>query len=180
MPTSPRPAVRRVQPIEYADVGELTVAGYRADGLLEQEPQVGPSIDHHYTPRLRDTATRDAEAEVWVAVDGDQILGTVTWCPPGSPWREIATRSDQGEFRMLAVPPAHRGAGVAKALVAACLERARADRMREILLSSQPQMVAAQRLYRSFGFSRAPEFDHRPIPSVQLWAFRLDFPAISG
>ncbi len=26
-----------------------------------------------------------------VAAEGDELLGTATWCPPGSPDRELAT-----------------------------------------------------------------------------------------
>lgn len=160
--------VRRARPAEHEAVGELTVAAYRADELLE-------GAHDHYAPRLRDAAGRDDDAEVWVAVDrsGD-VLGTVTWCPPGSPWREVAARRDQGEFRMLAVAPAGRRRGVARALVEACVARARTEGMREILLSSLPDMTAAHGLYRSLGFVRAPEHDHSPLPAVRLWAFRLD------
>ena len=46
--------------------------------------------------------------------------------------------------------------------------------MREVLLSSLPQMTAAHALYREFGFVRAPELDHSPKPRVDLWGFVLD------
>lgn len=163
-------SVRRADPDEYEAVGELTVAAYRADGLLRG---ADGSADH-YAPVLRDTATRDAQAEVWVAVDDhDALLGTVTWCPPGSPYREIAHSPDEAEFRMLAVPPALRRRGAARALVLACISRARAEGMRAVLLSSLPQMTAAHGLYRDLGFLRAPDLDHHPIPLVDLWAFQL-------
>lgn len=168
-PVGGRMQVRRVEPAEFAAVGELALDAYRADGLVTD------SDEDNYPRRLRDTAARDAEAEVLVAVgDSGQVLGTVTWCPPGSTWRELATRADQAEFRMLAVPPSGRGRGVAGALVDACLARARAEGMGEMLLSSKPEMRAAHALYLARGFVRAPEYDHRPVPSVQLWAFRLE------
>ncbi|MEZ5090848.1 MAG: GNAT family N-acetyltransferase, partial [Micropruina sp.] len=117
--------VRRVRPEEYAAVGELTVAAYLHDGLLNADN----GSAGHYTSLLRDTAARDGQAEVWVAVDDrDHLLGTVTWCPPGSPWREVAHRDDQAEFRMLAVPPANRRRGAARALAEACVNRALAER----------------------------------------------------
>ncbi len=163
--------VRRVRPAEYDDVGRLTVAAYRADGLLA-------GAEDAYEERLRDIATRDSGAEVWVAVDGtDQPVGTVTWCPPGSPWREVATRHDQAEFRMLAVLPTGRRRGVGRTLVSACLRRARDEGAREVFLSSLPVMTGAHRLYRELGFVRAPELDHCPAPTVQLWVFRLRLPA---
>jgi ribosomal protein S18 acetylase RimI-like enzyme len=74
---------------------------------------------------------------------------------------------------MLSVAAAGRRRGVGRALVTACLEHARAERMREVLLSSLPQMTSAHALYREFGFVRAPELDHSPKPHVHLWAFRL-------
>ena len=96
--------IRRVRPEEYADVGAVTVAAY--------EPFLTDAEDH-YREQLADVAGRDREAEVWVAVpdDGDAILGNVTVCPAGSPWREIA-EDGEGEFRMLAVAPEAQGQGV--------------------------------------------------------------------
>jgi ribosomal protein S18 acetylase RimI-like enzyme len=74
---------------------------------------------------------------------------------------------------MLSVAAAGRRRGVGRALVKACLDRARAAGMREVLLSSLPMMTAAHALYRECGFVRAPELDHSPKPDVHLWAFRL-------
>jgi GNAT superfamily N-acetyltransferase len=80
------------------------------------------------TPRSWPTyGIAPAAAEVWVAELAGRLVGTVTWCPPGSQYREIASRDDQAEFRMLAVDPTVRRQGVARALVDACLARARAD-----------------------------------------------------
>ena len=74
---------------------------------------------------------------------------------------------------MLAVAPAGRGHGVGRALVEACLERARTAGMTEVVMSSLPEMTTAHRLYGTFGFTRAPELDFTPAPQVDLWAFRL-------
>ena len=90
--------VRRVQPAEYRAAGRVDEDGYLADGLLHREDG---EIDRDYERLLLDVGTRDREAEVLVAVDDLNVIGTVTWCPPESPWRELATRPDQGEFRML-------------------------------------------------------------------------------
>ena len=110
---------------------------------------------------------------MWVAADDTRLIGTVTFCPPGSDYRELAERPDQGEFRMLAVAPAARGRGVARALVERCLERSRELGQTEMVLCSADSMTSAHRLYASFGFARAPELDWRPGPHVVLWGFRL-------
>ena len=169
---SPDFVVRPARPNEYDEVGRICAAGYHADDLL----RLGDgTIDRYYEARLLDAARRAQESEVLVAVrDGGRIAGTVTWCPPGSPWRDLARRPEQAEFRMLSVAADERGHGVGQALVQACLDRARAAGMTEVLLASLPSMSGAQRLYRRFGFERAPELDFEPTPQVWLWGFRLN------
>jgi ribosomal protein S18 acetylase RimI-like enzyme len=162
--------IRFAEPSEYAEAGRVTAEAYRIDDLLRRADGL---IDTAYEAELTDAARRAREAELLVTVEDGQVLGTVTWCPPTSPWRELATEQDQAEFRMLSVAAAGRRRGVGRALVTACLDRARAEGMREVLLSSLPQMTAAHTLYREFGFMRAPELDHSPKPHVHLWAFRL-------
>jgi GNAT superfamily N-acetyltransferase len=166
--------VRLAQAEEYAAVGAITAAGYRADGLLDSA--VHP-VESTYEIQLLDAARRAREAELWVAVedaDGkDELLGTVTWCTIGSPWRQLAQHDDQAEFRMLAVAPGGRRRGIGRRLVEACLQRARQDGMRELVIWSHPLMIGAHALYLAMGFDRAYDLDGSPAPGVHLWGFRL-------
>ncbi|MET1060027.1 MAG: GNAT family N-acetyltransferase [Nocardioides sp.] len=159
--------VRPALPSEYGAVTEITVAAYVDGGYIPPEAD--------YVAELGDTGTRAAGAEVWVATDGeDRVLGSVTWCPAGSTWREIA-RDDEGEFRMLAVAADARGRGVGDALVRACLETARAAGLGGVAISTMDKMTDAHRLYQRLGFSRAPEADWSPVDGVFLLAFRIRF-----
>lgn len=81
--------VRIALPGEYAEAGRVTSEGYHADDLLRRRDGL---IDNDYEERLTDAGRRAREAQLLVAVDNGQVLGTVTWCPPTSPWRELATR----------------------------------------------------------------------------------------
>lgn len=158
--------IRLARPEELPVVGEVTVAAY-APFLL------GP--DDPYAARLRDTAARAGQAELWVAVRDDghgpaEVLGSVTTCPPGSPWREIA-RPDEGEFRMLSVAPGAQGQGVGAALVEHVLAHYRRAGARAVVLSSLVEMAAAHRLYARHGFTRLPDRDWSPVPDVHLIAF---------
>lgn len=167
--------VRRAQVEEYAAAGEVAASGYDADDLLTLPDG---TLDDYYRARLLDAETRAREAELIVAVgqagtDRESLVGTVTWCPLSSPWRQLAQHDHQGEFRMLAVAPAGRRRGVGRALVAACLDRARQAGMTEMVVSSLPRMTAAHQIYRSYGFVRAPELDFTPMAQVDLWGFRL-------
>jgi ribosomal protein S18 acetylase RimI-like enzyme len=159
--------VRPARPEECARLGDLVVAAYDAIGALEG--------DDEYVPELRDVARRAREAVVLAAVDDatGALLGCVTYVPdPANPWAEHL-RQGEATIRMLAVDPAAQGRGVGTALVAACLDRARADGRRAVFLHSLPIMVGAQRIYGRFGFRRVPERDW-VFPDFLLLGFQLD------
>lgn len=157
--------VRLARPEELDAVGELTVRAYSAFTLGPTDP---------YVAVLRDAAARAAGGELWVAVDGERLLGNVTSCPPGSAYREVA-RDDEGEFRMLAVDPEARGAGAGSALAHHCEERARAHGARGMALSTLAAMGDAHRIYRRLGYDRDPARDWSPLPGVDLLAFSKVF-----
>jgi ribosomal protein S18 acetylase RimI-like enzyme len=157
--------IRQARPAEYAVAGELTVAAYRASGFTE--------ADSPYATKLADGRTRAREAELWVAVDADAVLGTVTMAPPGSPWAQVAGPADL-EFRMLAVGPAARGRGIGEALTRAVLDRAGELGLTGVVLSSSTQMTAAHRIYERLGFRRTPGRDWSPSADTMLITYRLD------
>jgi GNAT superfamily N-acetyltransferase len=157
--------VRRALPEEYDRVGELTVRAYAAFTLGPADP---------YVARLRDAASRAEGGELWVALDGGRLVGNVTYCPPGSPFREVS-RDDEGEFRMLAVDPAARGAGAGTALATLCEERARAHGAVGMALSTLAAMTDAHRIYARLGYARDPGRDWSPLPGVDLIAFSKAF-----
>ena len=103
--------------------------------------------------------------------DSDDVLGTVTVCPPHSPWREVA-QPGEGEFRMLAVAPTARGSGRRRGAGQALHRAARAQGARALVLCSLEAMTDAHRLYHRLGFERIPERDWDPVPDVHLIAFR--------
>jgi ribosomal protein S18 acetylase RimI-like enzyme len=158
--------VRRAREDELPAIGDLTVAAY-AEWL---EGERDPYADH-----LRNAHARFREAELYVAVDGDDktLLGTVTLCPEGSSWREIGL-ADEGEFRMLATAPEARGRGVGGALTQFCLDRFREVGAQALVLSTLPEMGAAHRIYARLGFVRTPERDWRPYPETLLITYRKD------
>ena len=167
--SSPPPAsiagvtVRLARPADYAFVGALAFEAYAIDGLLDD--------DSDYAADLRDAGRRAEDADLFVAIDerGD-VVGTVTFCLPGSPYSELS-KDGQAEFRMLAVAPQARGRGVGALLVRACLERAGVLGCRSVVISSRPQMEAARRLYERMGFARTPELDWNPMPGFALLAY---------
>ncbi len=157
--------VREARPTEYEAVGQVTVEAYVSSGHI--------LATDFYAAHLQDAGARARDAELLVAELDGTVVGTVTFCPQGSPYAEVAGPGE-GEFRMLAVAPAGRRQGVADALVRACLDRSRALGYGAVVLSTMPVQVEAQRLYERLGFRRTPEKDWSPAPGVQLIGFRLD------
>jgi ribosomal protein S18 acetylase RimI-like enzyme len=163
---TPAPStIRLAVPAEYDAVGELTASAYQSDGFIPAGSDYGLT--------LRAAADRAAKAELWVAVADTELLGTVTFCPVGSVYREIG-RDDEGEFRMLGVSPAARGRGVGTALTEHCIQRSRDLGFTRVVMSSARPMTTAHRIYERLGFTRLPERDWSPRPGVDLYAFTLD------
>ncbi|MFI6521706.1 GNAT family N-acetyltransferase [Spirillospora sp. NPDC050679] len=156
--------VRAARPADHARVGALTVEVYVDGGL------VSPAST--YVATLRDAAARAAKAELLVAELDGELAGAVAYCPPDSPYAELAG-PDEGEFRMLAVLDRAQGRGVGRALVQACLDRARAAGLSGVRLSTQDNMTGAHRLYERMGFVRTPERDWAPVPGLTLLTYRL-------
>lgn len=154
--------LRLAEPAEYPAVGALTARAYLADGAL-------PADDPYYDV-LRDAAARAESGKLWVAVEADSLLGTVTWCPPGSRFRELA-HPHEGEFRTLAVAAAARGRGIGRLLVEKCLQLAADAGSTAVVISTAEWMTTAHALYRRLGFVEAPERDWSPRPDVRLRAF---------
>lgn len=155
--------IRQALPSEYDAVGELTVEAYSHDGYVRGD----------YARTLRAAADRAAKAELWVAADESGLLGSVTYCPAGSVYREIGL-DDEGEFRMLGVVGRARGLGVGTALTERCIERTRELGFGRIVMCSATYMTTAHRIYQRLGFVRIPDRDWSPIAGVDLWAFALD------
>ena len=161
------PETRLAEPADVEHVADLTLRAYVGEGLLNP--------DDEYVAELRDVAARRDGAEVWVAVCEHRVIGSVTFCPPGSTFRELAGNGE-GEFRRLGVDPDVRGRGAGRALVERCLRRCRELGLREIVLCSMPTMTAAHRLYESCGFVRDESLDWDVDAHLRLWGFRAVVP----
>jgi ribosomal protein S18 acetylase RimI-like enzyme len=158
--------IRPARPQEYEAIGELCVIAYAA---LEGETDLG------YFDELRNVAGRAALVDVLVAAEPrGPLLGTVTYVPGPGPLSE-SERDDEAGFRMLAVAPWSQGRGVGRALVEACIERARADGRAGLAIYTRPSMRMAQRLYESLGFQRDKASDWEYEPGEWLWGYRLRF-----
>jgi len=152
------------QPDDFPAIARLTVDVYVGGELAGDA----------YAPQLADVAGRASHSDLLVARDTEGlIVGSVALVLSGD-FGQVTTSEEEAAFRMLVVDPAARGRGVGELLVTTCLERARAAGKRRMVLSTDPRMTAAHRLYERMGFRRLAERDWSPMPGIDLLVYVLD------
>jgi ribosomal protein S18 acetylase RimI-like enzyme len=156
--------VESARPEDFARIAELTVAVYVQGGLASEE----------YSTELADVAGRATRSELLVVRDaGGEVVGSVALVLSGD-YGNVTTSDEEAAFRMLVVDPQAQGQGIGELLVTSCLDRARAAGKRRMVLSTDPRMTAAHRLYGRLGFRRLPERDWSPMPGIDLLVYARD------
>lgn len=104
------------------------------------------------------SALRAPDITFWSAWEGDTLVGCGALKALGA---------DEGEIKSMRTPQALRRRGVGRALLAHIIEEARARGYRRLSLETgaHPAFVAAQALYRDFGFVECGPFGaYKPDP----------------
>ncbi len=145
--------VRPVRPEEYAEAGRQTRAGFA--GLMGE-------ADSEYLDVVADVAGRTGRTTVLVAVDGGQVLGSITveLDTKLDPAQELAP--GEAHLRMLGVAPAAQGRGAGRALMEGAAALARSAGKSRLTLGTLPEMATARRLYEAMGFQCGPPEEHAP------------------
>ncbi len=125
----------------------LAAMNWRDDGQWTEQSVLGdPQVAHYVTDWMR-------EGDKGVIAESDDAA-------IGAAWRRTFTGADPGYGYVadgvpelgLAVFAAHRGKGVARALMTALVDRARAEGVPALSLSVEDGNEAARGLYDSLGF----------------------------
>ena len=162
-PALPPVTVEDAVPADFPRISALTAGVYRDEQLASEE----------YLEQLADVEGRALRSSLLVAREDGRVVGAVALVLAGD-FGEVTDSGDEAAFRMLVVDPAARGRGVAELLVRACLDRARAAGKRRMVLSTDPRMTAAHRLYTRLGFTRLPERDWSPRRGIDLLVYALE------
>jgi len=148
--------------VRLAVTAELDeIAALFAPGLERYRGGGGDRILDAYLLDLLDVRSRFDVAETYVAVRDERIVGSVAFYPDVilEGWSNLP--AGWAGFRALVVDPHVRGAGIGRALVDRCLERARAVGRPTLGIHTVTLLTDAMRLYERVGFTRCPEFDLR-------------------
>lgn len=144
--------IREATPQDHEAITEILRVGYAG---------FGPD-----TPYLRDVLDPSRWAHrataTLVADDDGDVVGVVAFALADSPLHEpVVPPMGDASFRFLSVAERARGRGVGRALVEACIERARWAGCCRLAIFSMGFMAAAHRLYDRLGFSRRADLDVR-------------------
>ena len=168
--------IRDARPGEFAAAGRLLVEVY---GGLEGFPR--PHEQPAYYEMLADVGrfTTQPETRLLVAVDGDQgLAGCVVYfgdmADYGSGGAATQIRDASG-IRLLGVSDAFRRRGIGRALIEACIDRARRRAHAQVILHTTLAMKAAWRMYEQLGFRRSEDLDFAQ-KDLPVFGFRKPLP----
>ncbi|HEY1331575.1 MAG TPA: GNAT family N-acetyltransferase [Actinomycetota bacterium] len=141
--------VREALPGEWAEAGKVTADAWR------EWATPGDQSWLDYLDQIADVSARADRTTILAAVDdGGRIVGTATLELKATVREDDELPPDRANVRMLGVDPSARRLGAGRALVQACIDRARAAGKTELTLMTAPKMTAAVGLYESMGFER--------------------------
>lgn len=143
--------IREATPEEYAEAGAVTASAYR------EFVRGGDWED--YLESIADVEGRADRTTIVVALDGTRIVGSATLelTDRVEPEDDPALDPAEAHIRMLGVAPEARRRGIARALMADCMDRARARGKTFLTLHTTARMAAAQQMYESLGFVRGAD-----------------------
>ena len=155
--SDPGVVIREARPDEYPEAGRVTAEAYR------EFVRDGDDDWHEYLEAIADVEGRADRTTILVALDSQRIVGSATLELFDRVEREDdpTLHPQEAHIRMLGVHPSSRRAGVARALMRACFDRARDEGKSFMTLHTTQRMGAAQRMYEAFGFER---LDDRVFP----------------
>src|SRR5215213_1023632 len=161
--------IRAAGPSDLPAVRRVLLAAYQ-----EYAATLAPAMFGRYLTDILDVGSRAGAGELLV-------VGTVTFYPDAG-GEELGWPAGWAGLRALGVEPRARGLGIGRALLGACLERARAAGAPLLCRHTAEFMTAAVAIYQAAGFRRDPAHDFeatgrlapegvRPVP---ILAYRLD------
>lgn len=165
--------IREAKGHEFFEIGQLMVNVY---AQLEGFPS--PSEQPKYYEMLASIGalTERPKTKLLVAEVDGRIAGAVIYFGDmqyyGSGGTATSERKTAG-FRLLAVNPDFRGLGLGRLLTQKCIDQAKSDGLRQLIIHSTESMKIAWRMYVGIGFKRSVDLDFMQ-GDLPVFGFRLD------
>lgn len=128
---------RRAEPNDSQAISDLLLAAFG-----EFKSEYMPGAFEYTTPNAEIVHGRFDEGPLWVAMDGDVMVGTVSGLP----------EPERFYIRSMAVKPGIQGCGIGKKLLDLLEGHAHEQGFKRLYLYTTYVLPAAQRLYEKNGF----------------------------
>jgi GNAT superfamily N-acetyltransferase len=145
--------VRDAVPADYPAIRDVVMAAYRQYAEL-----IAPDVFSAYLADLLDLETHARHGRLLVVEADRWVCAFGAWYPDASV-QGVGLPPGWASGRALAVHPAARGNGAARALLAAGERLAREAGAPVVAFHTVSFMTGAIALYERLGYGRAPEFD---------------------
>ena len=169
--------IRNANPEEFYAIGKLLVEVYsQLDGFPKQSDQ--PEY-YNMLANIGEQIKKPC-TELLVAVsDNGEIGGAVVYFSDmqyyGSGGTATQEQNSSG-FRLLAVDPKFRGLGIGKQLSQFCINKAKADKNKQVIIHTTNAMQRAWKMYENLGFDRSEDLDFMQ-GNLEVFGFRYVFSA---
>ena len=156
------PAVRDAQGEERSAMLRVTLAAYK-----EFEANADENFWKQYELNIAQAINHGPDIERIVYLNDEKVVGSVLLC-------KQSFNSPEPEIRLLAVDPAHRKKGIAKALMDECEQRLAQRGHKQVVLHTTSLMQTAREMYERNGYKRYEKIDFTPVPGFTVIGFIKD------
>lgn len=167
--------IREAKIDEFAEVGNLMVDVY---SQLEGFPKKEEQPNYYKTLANVGELTLKPKVKLLVAVSTKNAIdGAVVYFGDmlyyGSGGSATKEKHAAG-FRLLAVSHKARGKGLGKLLTTYCIDLAKEESQKQLIIHSTKAMQIAWHMYEKLGFKRSEDLDFKQA-DLQVYGFRLIF-----
>ncbi len=157
---------------DYREVGELMVDVYASlEGFPSPEEQ--PEY-YHVLANIGEFAQKDS-VDIIIARKDGKILGAVVYINDLADYSaniNLEEEKDSAAFRLLAVSNDARGLGIGKLLTNACIEKAKSNGLKQMIIHTTDAMKVAWGMYEKMGFVRSKDLDFFQV-GMPVLGFRM-------
>ncbi len=165
--------IRNANPEEYEEVGKLLVKVY---SKLEGFPKESEQPEYYKMLANVGKLTTKPGVQLLIVLNPEnQITGAVVYFNDMQYYGSGGTATQEKNaagFRLLAVDPLYRGAGIGKELTLECIKRAKEGGLKQVVIHTTNAMQTAWKMYEKLGFKRSNDLDFMQ-DQLQVFGFRL-------
>ncbi|MEO9484306.1 MAG: GNAT family N-acetyltransferase [Ekhidna sp.] len=159
---------------DYQKIGRLMVGVY-ADLPEFPSPEQQPAY-YDMLANIGEFAQKES-VDILIATKDEEILGAVVYINDLSDYgsnADLSKENDAAAFRLLAVSNDARGLGIGKLLTNACIDKAKSNKLSQMIIHTTDSMKVAWKMYEKMGFMRAQDLDFLQ-GQLPVYGFRLKF-----